>query len=164
MKIYIIGGKGTGLTTLSAFDAALKDAGVYNYNLINLSSIIPPNSKIIIRRKYKSKSGDYGNKLYLVKADIRSQQAGKFISAGIGWYQFGDNRGLLVEHGEIAETKIAIESEINLKIQNSLKDLCRSRHVRFEEKRVGKKIITTQIKELPACVLVSAIFKVESWQ
>ena len=38
----VFSGIGKGETALSAFDAALKQAGVYNYNLICLSSIIPP--------------------------------------------------------------------------------------------------------------------------
>ncbi len=49
MKIYISSGRGTGPTSLSAFDAALNEAGVANYNLIRLSSIIPPDSKIILQ-------------------------------------------------------------------------------------------------------------------
>ena len=55
MTIYIASGVGIGKTPLSAFDAALKDAGVYNFNLITLSSVIPPKS-VIKLRKYKAKS------------------------------------------------------------------------------------------------------------
>jgi len=32
MKITVTAGSGTGSTTLSAFDAALKAAGIHNYN------------------------------------------------------------------------------------------------------------------------------------
>ena len=46
MDIKVVCGVGSGKTALSAFDSALKDAGVYNYNLITLSSIIPPDSII----------------------------------------------------------------------------------------------------------------------
>lgn len=35
-------GRGTGRRALNAFDAALVDAGVGNYNLIKVSSILPP--------------------------------------------------------------------------------------------------------------------------
>jgi arginine decarboxylase len=42
MQIHVSSGRGEGPTPLAAFDAALRDAGVSNYNLIALSSVIPP--------------------------------------------------------------------------------------------------------------------------
>ena len=42
MKIRLSSGRGEGPTPLAAFDAALLDAGVSNYNLLPLSSVIPP--------------------------------------------------------------------------------------------------------------------------
>jgi arginine decarboxylase len=46
LRIQIATGTGAGPTPLGAFDAALLDAGVANYNLICLSSVIPPASAI----------------------------------------------------------------------------------------------------------------------
>jgi arginine decarboxylase len=46
--IQVTTGTGEGPTPLAAFDAALLDAGVANYNLICLSSVIPEAS--VIRR------------------------------------------------------------------------------------------------------------------
>jgi len=163
MKIYVVGGNGVGATTLSAFDNALQKTGVYNYNLITLSSIIPPNSKIITVDKYKSDSKQYGDRLYVVKAEMRSQQTGKFISAGIGWYQYNDGRGVLVEHEEIGETKIAVESEINFKIVSSLRDLCRHRKIKFRDKDFKRKIIISQVIDQPCCALVLAVFQSQIW-
>ncbi len=165
MDIKVVCGMGSGKTTLSAFDAALKDAGVYNYNLITLSSIIPPNSKVSKARRYKTPSEEYGHKLYVVKAEIRSHEVGKFLAAGIGWYQFGtDGRGVFVEHEIIGETKVAVESEINLRIQNSLKDLCMNRNIKFEEKKVKSAVSIEQIKNHPTCVLALAVFQSEDWR
>ncbi len=48
--IALAAGLGEGPTQLAAFDAALRDAGVANYNRICLSSVIPPGS-VIERRK-----------------------------------------------------------------------------------------------------------------
>ena len=45
MEIQISTGIGIGPTQLSAFDSALNNAGVANYNLLKLSSVIPPKSK-----------------------------------------------------------------------------------------------------------------------
>jgi arginine decarboxylase len=47
MTIHIASGVGTGPTKMAAFDSALQAAGAANYNLIRLSSIVPPGSRII---------------------------------------------------------------------------------------------------------------------
>ncbi|HTO01714.1 MAG TPA: pyruvoyl-dependent arginine decarboxylase, partial [Microthrixaceae bacterium] len=44
LTINVSGSVGHGPTSLSAFDSALAGAGVSNFNLIRLSSVIPPNS------------------------------------------------------------------------------------------------------------------------
>ena len=64
MKISITYGKGSGKTELAAFDAALWNAGIADYNLIILSSIIPPNSKVFVK-KLEQNNQNIGNKLYL---------------------------------------------------------------------------------------------------
>lgn len=164
IEIKVVCGVGSGKTTLSAFDSALKDAGVYNYNLICLSSIIPPTSKVNKIRRYKAPSKEYGHKLYVVKAELRSEEVGKFIAAGIGWYQLEDGRGIFVEHDIKGETKIAVESEINLRIINSLKDLAKFRGIKFDESKIRFAISLTQIKDHPTCVLVLAVYQSEGWE
>lgn len=164
MIINIVKAIGEGETLLSGFDNALKHAGVYNYNLISLSSIIPPGSKVIRVAHYDSPPSEYGHKLYVVKAEMRSNEAGKFIAAGIGWYQFGDDgRGLFVEHSIIGETKVAVESEISLRIKNSLKDLCKFRGIKFSEKELKSVVSITQIKNKPTSALTLAVFQSEGW-
>ncbi len=164
MDIKIVCGAGSGRTTLSAFDSALKDAGVYNYNLIALSSIIPPGSKVNKIRRYETPSEEYGYKLYVIKAEIRSEEAGKFIAAGLGWYQLEDGRGMFVEHEIKGETKIAVESEINLRIKNSLKDLAKFRGIKFDESKIRSATTITHIKDSPTCVLVLAVYQSEGWE
>ena len=46
MKIDIVWGRSEGKTLLSAFDKALVKAGIHNFNLIPLSSVIPQNSVV----------------------------------------------------------------------------------------------------------------------
>lgn len=163
MDIFVVTGVGTGKTTLSAFDGALKDAGVFNYNLIPLSSVIPPGSKVIKARNYETPEAEYGYKLYIIKAEIRSYEIGKYLAAGLGWYQWDDGRGVFVEHEIIGETRVAVESEIKLRIKNSLHDLCDNRKVKFSEKKVKSKIIVAQIKNQPTSVLAFAVYQPESW-
>lgn len=164
LEIKVVCGVGSGRTTLSAFDSALKKAGVYNYNLITLSSIIPPGSKVNKIRRYGTPPEEYGHKLYVVKAEIRSEEAGKFIAAGIGWYQLEDGRGIFVEHEIKGETKVAVESEITSRIENSLKDLCKFRHIKFDPKSVKSATSITQIKDHPTSVLVLAVYQSEGWE
>ncbi len=120
MVISIVKGAGEASTPLSAFDGALKDAGVYNYNLITLSSVIPPNSEVKKIDRFETPENEWGHKLYCVMAEERSDRTGKFIAAGVGWYQLEDNRGLFVEHHIIGDTKPVVDNTIRLRIKNSL--------------------------------------------
>jgi arginine decarboxylase len=163
MLIKVVKGVGTAKTLLSSFDAALKDAGVYNYNLITLSSVIPPYSVIMEENNYQTPPDEWGHKLYVVKADIRSEESGKYLAAGIGWYQLDDGRGVFVEHEIKGETRVAVESEIKERIRNSIKDLCEFRGLKFEEKRFNSAVSLAQVKGKPTSVLVLAIYKSEGW-
>lgn len=164
MDIKVVCGVGIGRTTLSAFDCALKDAGVYNYNLITLSSIIPPDSLVSKVKRYQTPPEEYGHRLYVIKAEIRSEEAGKFIAAGLGWYQLEDGRGLFCEHEIKGETRVAVESEIKLRIKNSLKDFTKFRNIKFDESKVHSAVSITHIKDSPTCVLVLAVYQSEGWE
>ena len=162
MIIYVTSGIGEGKTPLSAFDAALKDAGVHNFNLIILSSVIPPKS-VIKLRKFKAKSEDWGNKLYIVKAEIRSRQSGMYIGSALGWYQMKDGKGVFVEHEEIGQTIEAVESNLKKEVQNSLHDLCRIRQLSIVEKKLKMKMCIAKVTDQPTSVLVIAVYKSEGW-
>lgn len=164
MNIKIVCGVGYGRTMLSSFDNALKDAGVYNYNLITLSSIIPPGSKVEKVTQYETPKKEYGYKLYVVKAEIRSEEVGKYIAAGIGWYQIKDGRGIFVEHESKGGTKAAVESEISLRIINSLKDMAKFRGIKFDESKIQFAIALAQIKDRSTCALALAVFQAEGWK
>lgn len=164
MDIHVVSGVGEGRTQLSSFDAALKDAGVYNYNLIYLSSIIPPGSKIVRIKKYKNLPEEYGYRLYAVHAEIRSRQIGKYIAAGLGWYQLDDGSGIFVEQMIEGDTKIAVKSEIELRISGTIRDMCKFRNIKFDEKKMKSLIRTTQVTGGPTCALVFAVYQSEPWE
>lgn len=44
-RFWIVSGTGTGNTSLTAFDAAVLNAGIGNFNLVKVSSIVPPNCR-----------------------------------------------------------------------------------------------------------------------
>jgi len=157
MNIQISEGIGIGPTELSAFDHALVHAGVANYNLIYLSSVLPPNSKVSVETEPKRPEGTWGDRLYVVMAQKRISQRNQEAWAGIGWMQDPESRqGLLVEHEGHSE------SEVRADIANSLTALARNRHMVFSEQHMH--VVGTRCIDLPACALVVAVFESSSWR
>ncbi|MDO8498725.1 MAG: pyruvoyl-dependent arginine decarboxylase [bacterium] len=164
MEIKVVTGVGIGKTLLSAFDAALKDCGVYNYNLIVLSSIIPPHSQIERVEQYQTPPEEYGYKLYIIKAENRSETLGEVIGAGIGWYQLEDNRGMFVEHNFTGQDKDEVEKSLIQLIKDSLKDLCQFRGFDFDESKVNTAISVTAVGNTSTCVLALSIYQSQGWE
>lgn len=44
--IRVVGGRGTGPTTLSSYDAALASVGLHDYNLVRVSSVVPRDVRV----------------------------------------------------------------------------------------------------------------------
>lgn len=164
MVIKVVKGAGEASTPLSAFDAALKDAGVYNYNLITLSSVIPPKCSVEKKDIYETPEAEWGHKLYCVMAEERCDRTGKFIAAGVGWYQLEDGRGLFVEHHMIGDTQSVVDDTIKFRIEHSLKDLCQFRDIPWEDERMNFEVSTAEVKAHPASVLVVAVYQSEGWK
>jgi arginine decarboxylase len=162
MNIIVTSGKGTGKTLLSAFDTALKDAGVYNYNLITLSSVIPPGTKIV-KRKFHTPKDEYGHKLYVVMSDIRSQNVDYYIGASLGWYQLDDGRGVFVEHKTEANFLDIVKETLYKKVKDSLTDLCANRRFSFNEKKMDIATSITKVTTQPTCALIIAVYESEVW-
>lgn len=163
MTIEVISATGTGNTPLSAFDHALKNAGVYNYNLIPLSSIIPVGAKVVKKNKYLAPPSEYGHRLYVVKADIRSSQSDKVIAAGLGWHFLKNGGGVFVEHEIEASTKDAAIEELTFRIHSSLSDLCEFRDEKFHKDKARTSISFCEVSSHPACALTIAVYKSEPW-
>ena len=159
MEIHIGSGVGTGPTTLSAFDAALYDAGIANYNLLVLSSVIPPESKIIEHKGMITTPmpGKWGDRLYVVKAEMRVDTPNAEAWAGIGWVQDAvTGQGLFVEHEGMSEATVRND------IQQSLEALMATRNIDFGE--VHMEVAGTVCTEHPVCALVVAVYQASDWQ
>jgi len=123
MKIVVTHGVGRGPTPLAAFDAALLASGVENYNLITLSSVIPPGATIECS-PYKSPPAEYGHRLYVVMAQQRATREGEEAWAGVGWTQDeGDGRGLFVECEGTSEGAVRSDIESTLEAMIASRDL-----------------------------------------
>src|SRR3954452_25615431 len=96
LPISIRTAAGHGRTTVSAFDDALLGAGVANYNLIRLSSVIPQTG--VISFDSRPVKGEHGDRLYCVYAAATAEQPGDTAWAGIGWVRDESGRGLFIEH------------------------------------------------------------------
>lgn len=158
MQIHIASGTGVGPTTLSAFDAALNDAGVANYNLLALSSVIPPRSEITVHNGVINRPlpGEWGDRLYVVRAEQRVDQPGEQAWAGIGWVQDPETgKGLFVEHEGHDEQSVRDD------IRHSLEALMRTRGVDFGE--INMKVDGIVCKDQPACALVVAVYQASDW-
>lgn len=156
MKIHLSAGSGVGPTELAAFDHALVNAGVANFNLIYLSSVLPPGSDVIVSNTPHIPTGTWGDRLYVVMAQKRTSQRNQEVWAGIGWMQDPETKkGLLVEHEGHSE------KEIRADIENSLKALAENRGMKFgpiHMHTVGKSCVS-----LPVCALAVAVFESEAW-
>ena len=155
MKIVLTTGTGEGPTPLAAFDAALLDAGVANYNLIHLSSVIPPNTTSE-HRKYVTPADEYGHRLYMVMAHRTALDLGAEACAGLGWTQDrSDGRGLFVEctgtsHGEVEEA-----------IQATLSSMIKSRDLPYGP--IECRVESAVCHGRPVCAMVMAVYKAEGW-
>jgi len=65
MEINIVWGKSEGKTLISSFDKALIEAGIHNFNLIPLSSVIPQGATVRDVGTYKF-FHNIGDILYVV--------------------------------------------------------------------------------------------------
>ncbi|MDO8638115.1 MAG: pyruvoyl-dependent arginine decarboxylase, partial [Candidatus Daviesbacteria bacterium] len=143
---------------------ALVKAGVHNYNLIVLSSVIPAKSEVIKVKQYQAPQNEWGHRLYVVKADVRSELIGNSIAAGLGWYQMEDGRGFFAEHDSIADNIEEVEMRVKSRIRKSLHDLCQNRGLTFVENRAQMALSAIEIKDKPACALVVAVYQSEGWR
>lgn len=163
MRIPLVAGVGRGSTLLSAFDDALCACGALNYNVISLSSVIPPATDVVSLARYDAPGDEHGHRLYAVKADVRSDHPGQIVGAGIGWYQWGDDRGVFVEFEAIGATREAVTVELNTHIEQALRDLCTTRRVPFALQQVRSRLKLAEVTNVPTCALVLAIFQTAGW-
>ncbi|MEW5897370.1 MAG: pyruvoyl-dependent arginine decarboxylase [Nanoarchaeota archaeon] len=154
MKIYISKGSAEGPTEIAAFDNALDVAGISNLNLIYLSSVIPPNSRIILGKPKLRNC--FGEKAFVVMSKIIATKINQTVCAGIGWVRYErDKRGLFVEI--TGNSKEEVEEKIN----ETLEHMRKYRKYRFGKINMVLNEITCE--KYPVCALVSAFYDIEKW-
>lgn len=161
MNIHLATGIGTGPTKLSAFDAALNHAGIANYNLLRLSSVIPPNTTVIEHASgpipAKLMPGNWGDRLYVVMAEQREERPNAEAWAGIGWViDKKTKKGLFVEH------EGGSEKAVRRDITQSLEALMATRNVDFGP--IHMKVVGRTCTHLPVCAMVVAVYQASDWE
>jgi hypothetical protein len=101
----------------------------------------------------------------VVKAEMRAATPGTTIAAGVGWLQWGDARGVLVEHELACPERSPAEAETTLasQITDSLRDLAARRGVAMPAGPVAMRLAATRVASRPASALVLAVFAAEGW-
>jgi len=159
MKIHVTSGLGIGPTKLSAFDSALNDANIANYNLLCLSSVIPPESDIVLHDSGLDGikiPGAWGDRLYLVMAEMRKDAPGDEAWAGIGWVQDPETKqGLFVEHEGDSEESVRSD------ITQSLQALMKTRGIDYGQ--INMKVAGTKCVDAPVCAMVVAVYQSSDW-
>lgn len=153
-EVKVTFGNGEGTTGISAFDKALWNAGIANYNLIKLSSVIPRDS-IVVPQKVNWNNMEIGYKLYCILSEYRETVLGKEAWAGLGWTQADDGSGLFVE-GKGNSKKMVIKS-----IKDSIDFMVKYRNQKYGN--VEFKVIGIRCKGNPVSSLVCAVLKREKW-
>jgi hypothetical protein len=85
------------------------------------------------------------------------------VAAGIGWYQWGDGRGVFVEHEMVDDDCHQAADDVELLIRSSLRDLCIARNVPFTANRVRSRISAADVINGPTTALVLSVYRSEGW-
>lgn len=104
-KVFFTKGVGVHKDYLASFETALRSAGIEKYNLVTVSSILPPNCKIISREEGERllKAGQI---VFCVMARMATNEPNRLISAAIGLGVPKDREnqyGYLSEHHSTGE-------------------------------------------------------------
>ena len=121
-RVFFTKGAGKHKHKLQSFELALRDAGIERYNIVNVSSIIPPNCQIITPAKGIDQL-KVGQITHCVMSRNDTQEPNRLIGAGIGiaipkeknsygyiseHHSYGDANKKLGDHAEdLAATMLA---------------------------------------------------------
>ena len=122
-KVFFTKGFGKHKHELQSFELALRDAGIEKCNLVSVSSIVPPNCKIISRQKGISLLKP-GQITYCVMSRNSTTEPDRLLGASIGvatpkdrktygyiseHHSFGESSKILGDHAEdLAATMLAM--------------------------------------------------------
>ena len=104
-RIFLTKGVGKHKERLTSFELALRDAGIASQNLVRVSSIFPPQCRVI-PRALGLKHLDHGEVVFAVVAENSTHEPHRLLAASIGLAIPADRStyGYLSEHHSFGET------------------------------------------------------------
>ena len=104
-KLFLTCGVGIHREKLTSFEMALREAGIAQFNIVRVSSIFPPNCKIIAKDE-GMKLLQPGEIVFAVLAEMSTNEPGRRIVASIGIAEPADHDkyGYLSEHHAFGQT------------------------------------------------------------
>ena len=98
-QMFFTKGMGKHRQNLQSFEEALRNAGIAQYNLVRVSSILPPRCKIISRKRGLAQLAP-GQIVFCVMAEARTNEPNRLACAGIGLAVPSDTAkyGYIAEH------------------------------------------------------------------
>ncbi|MFN7991843.1 MAG: arginine decarboxylase, pyruvoyl-dependent [Candidatus Micrarchaeia archaeon] len=105
-RMFFTKGVGRARDQLTSFEFALRDAGIAPFNLVSVSSILPPRAKIV-PRKEGLKLLQPGQVVFAVIARMASDEPNRLLAASIGCAIPADKDmyGYLSEHHAFGQTE-----------------------------------------------------------
>ncbi len=97
-QVFFTKGMGKHPKNLQSFEEALRNAGIAAFNLVRVSSIHPPNCKIVSRQKGLAQLTP-GQIVFCVLAECRTNEPNRLAGAGIGLAVPAEKS----KHGYVAE-------------------------------------------------------------
>lgn len=103
-KIFFTKGVGVHKEYLASFEMALRDAGIAPYNIVHVSSILPPRCKRISREEGLKQLNE-GQIIFAVMARNGTNEPNRLLASSIGVAQPADENqyGYLSEHHSFGE-------------------------------------------------------------
>ena len=157
LLIRVSKGAGTGPTRLAAFDAALFTAGIAGYNIIRLSSVVPPHAVVREVPAEEQVQGTEGDVAYCVYAAAYASEPGEQAWAGVAWAissrQLG--AGLFVEHAASSESMVRRELDVTIGAMSRIRG---SQH-----QMAGQTVSSAVCIDDPVCAVVVATYGTADW-
>lgn len=120
--IRVVWGTASAETPMLSYDAALADAGVHDYNLVAVSSVIPADASVE-QAGTASDLGPAGGRLTVVEARTTVPPGeGNRACAGLGWSRAEDGPGVFYEGSGGDPVAVREEVEAGLRGGEELRD------------------------------------------
>lgn len=105
-KMFFVKGVGVHKDKLASFEAALRHAGIEKFNLVYVSSILPPKCKIVTKEQGLAELSP-GQIIFCVMARNETNEPNRLVSASVGLAvpkEREHHHGYLSEHHAFGET------------------------------------------------------------